>query len=605
MFFHILLALLVTSATVTAAEGPLRISMKSTPPRAGAPLAVEATMNWRGPGLLEGTLEFDLEKSAGFIHRTQAIVLTPGQRTLPLLLPPPPATAALLDAVVRFRATGGVHELGEHSLGLWPLRHAFRIAVCDPSRRARGRDDVLLRSIDPTNYIGDGNPDLNFGTTITRVESEFAPSQPLGWCAFDMVVVTADGLGALRERQLDALAGWVEAGGSVLVFPERVDEKSLAFLNRLASARGSPFVPVDGVLRKSNDVPVEHYSDFGRSVIWPGAPPGDAELDTARWRACVGFLWKVKALPAGTLVERGQFPPQGREQWYSGASDFFGYIPYRKQLLPPEANPFPFAVVAAVFALFLTLIGPVDFYALRWLRRPRATWLTFPLVCVGCTLLLVALANRQFGVSDHVGSLRILDVGHRGQVVRETRMEVLFPARAREQETRIVSGLATVFSEDIQGDRPTLRTEGSLTGAYVIRERVKQWQPRALVTRSFEPQPDDSGLAWATFAPDAASNTEEALRTTIAWFDPSGRFDVRTRGRGRFKSYPDGIDSLNLFGECPRRHMGFLSQLSPTPGNPLGDLAVMEPEDQRTLLVVAVRKDGPMQFTAYRRIFRW
>ena len=69
--------LLVTCTAMSAADSALRISIQALPPRAGAPLLVEAIMNWRGPGILEGTLEFNLEKTAGFIHRTQAAVIEP------------------------------------------------------------------------------------------------------------------------------------------------------------------------------------------------------------------------------------------------------------------------------------------------------------------------------------------------------------------------------------------------------------------------------------------------------------------------------------------------------------------------------------------------
>ena len=88
---------------------------------------------------------------------------------------------------------------------------------------------------------------------------------------------------ALRERQLDALARWAEAGGSVLIFPGRVDDTRIAFLNRLAAASGAPFSLADGIVKSSKEDEFAFHTGLGRSVIWLGELPSEAELKTRRW----------------------------------------------------------------------------------------------------------------------------------------------------------------------------------------------------------------------------------------------------------------------------------------------------------------------------------
>ena len=44
---------------------------------------------------------------------------------------------------------------------------------------------------------------------------ERLPTEPLGYCGFDLLLLFDEGFSSLRERQLLAILDWVDAGGSV------------------------------------------------------------------------------------------------------------------------------------------------------------------------------------------------------------------------------------------------------------------------------------------------------------------------------------------------------------------------------------------------------
>lgn len=79
-----------------------------------------------------------------------------------------------------------------------------------------------------------------------------------------------------------------------------------------------------------------------------------------------------------------------------------------------------FSMVAAVIIVYVLLLGPADFFALRVLRRPEATWLTFP-------ALVLVFAGIAWGIfkntkSDQIkiNQVEVVDVDVESQVIRGT-----------------------------------------------------------------------------------------------------------------------------------------------------------------------------------------
>lgn len=71
----------------------------------------------------------------------------------------------------------------------------------------------------------------------------------------------------------------------------------------------------------------------------------------------------------------------------------------------------PFGVVAFLVGGYLLLIGPGDFFLVRrLLNRPTLTWLTFPLIVIGMSVLAYSLGTRSKGDQLRVSQVEIVDV---------------------------------------------------------------------------------------------------------------------------------------------------------------------------------------------------
>src|ERR1035441_10886221 len=79
-------------------------------------------------------------------------------------------------------------------------------------------------------------------TSVVRLDPENLPAQPLAYTSFDVVVLTAEAFKQASERQLQALARWVNGGGSVCVLISGgLQPHHVWFLNQLAES--SPHRP--------------------------------------------------------------------------------------------------------------------------------------------------------------------------------------------------------------------------------------------------------------------------------------------------------------------------------------------------------------------------
>ena len=93
----------------------------------------------------------------------------------------------------------------------------------------------------------------------------------------------------------------------------------------------------------------------------------------------------------------------------------------------------PFGWVAALVAAYVALIGPGDYYLLhRVLKKPPATWATFPLMVVAASGFAWWLAQRMKGGDLRVNQIEIIDVDAATGLTRGTAYTHFFsPAVAR------------------------------------------------------------------------------------------------------------------------------------------------------------------------------
>jgi hypothetical protein len=87
-----------------------------------------------------------------------------------------------------------------------------------------------------------------------------------------------------------------------------------------------------------------------------------------------------------------------------------------------------FGLVALLTLGYTALIGPVDYFFLRAIKRPSLTWLTFPVVVIVACWGAYALANRMKGTQNRVNQVEIVDVDVQTGQTRGTVWAHLFNA---------------------------------------------------------------------------------------------------------------------------------------------------------------------------------
>ncbi|HMP04847.1 MAG TPA: hypothetical protein PJ982_00725 [Lacipirellulaceae bacterium] len=113
----------------------------------------------------------------------------------------------------------------------------------------------------------------------------------------------------------------------------------------------------------------------------------------------------------------------------AGADDLVNHLRAALDAQLTGVSVTPFALVAALVLAYVALIGPGDYYLLRWLRRPELTWLTFGLTVAAVTGGAYALASHSKGDQLRVNQVEVVDVDLASREARGTVWTHLFNPR--------------------------------------------------------------------------------------------------------------------------------------------------------------------------------
>ncbi len=502
------------------AAGPLTAEIKplALRPRTGAPETLEVTLHWTGIGLLEGALELTYPSGDESTpqYRSHDLALTGGAQNFRLLVPATSQDGGFTREVrARFVTKTDAIDLGRFDWGTGRgNERSFSICVSKPRLRSATQEFALWQSLRIERFqpAATGYNHASASTLPVHVETEEMPATALGYTPYDIVLLESEGFTLLREKQLAALSKWVLAGGSVcLATSGPLDEAHRRFLNELLAADLRKLV---AVFDSEGRVAVEEQGGvilarpgFGRLVIAAPGPRSNAEAETADWTRAVTHLWKFRRAQAEAILNDGrwQWPTDRQDPWrrYNELQQQLASI-----LAPKQVRILPYPIVLLVLAAFVVVIGPLDWIVLGRLRMRRLTWVTFPLAAVACTALTVFLAENYMGRSNHRSALTITDLGHDGRVLRETRFEMLFPARNQEVTTAVRNALCVpmpVSQNYYYGNRPgsagPARYEGLFPASYKVRQSLRQWTPQMNRLTSFDVGEDKSGMPWANLDP--------------------------------------------------------------------------------------------------------
>ncbi|MAE63099.1 MAG: hypothetical protein CMJ18_02400 [Phycisphaeraceae bacterium] len=316
-----------------AGDGPLLSAqvVSSMRGRAAAPVGADIVMVWRGRQMLRGRLRLARGSGSGaMITRTSMLLLAPGEHQLRVTLPPVhprDVDAASLRASFEHEdgRTEPLFDLGMAGASLGG--RDFVMAICEGwNRPIEVRRDLVGR-LRFEDFVRVSDPRL-FATMRWSFDPEAMPADPLSLFAFDLVVVAGEGLRALDDDRLDALARWVRAGGSLCLAPamgqlEALEPRHVAFLNDLAGA--DRFVlNRHGRVRSRDGVGIEGaWAGLGRVmfVTWR-QPPLRGEPD---WMRELSLLWDVRQV--------------WRQKWWSVAKEIRERVVFQAQSPPRRRRP--------------------------------------------------------------------------------------------------------------------------------------------------------------------------------------------------------------------------------------------------------------------------
>ena len=651
-----LLVALVLAACAHAAEISATLDTSDLRLRRGGPIPLEVRFQNPTPRLLEGRLEVTLligDRKAG-VHRGAEIILQPGARTMPLLLPPPPDARPGdgIAAQLRWLGTDGTRDLGSQQIGIYGIsgnevvlgvvRTGRRLTELDHALDASLRVESLRPKLDAASWIA-------FTTHIAPIANAAMPAHPSGWYAYDAVFLDGAAFASANEKQLAALARWLGTGGSAGICTDaRLDDRHIAFLDKLAAeARPAIHFHLDEngcATSDSNTVgtaPLLLRPGLGRAFVARDSRATEKDLDANTWHATVAWLWKFSDSEQSEVTRTGRWSKDflrqnrgtrlpddfGDDVLWSAAAGF-------NTLTPGAPRQMPLALVALVLGALLFTVGPADWFALGWLRRRRWTWAVFPVVCAAFTWWTVHLAGRYLGHEDRKGRVRILDLADDGRVLREMRYELLMPARDREWSFDLHDAVAASQSRDespsfYSGGRlyranshyPLVRDAAALAsnsdwpspGHFTLHRALRQWTPAMVRITSFAEQSDSPKPDW-----EAALRHFKANRNAENWIaaaEDTKAFSFAIPNGDSFTEHSYRIPNGNL-GDSKLGDSRFVHWLDNQDSESLGGLAVATspmlcgsadlrlPKEQnpnRRTLLAWRRADG--ELLIYRRSF--
>lgn len=261
---------------------------------------------------------------------------------------------------------------------------------------------------------------------------EDLPDSSLGYDGIDMIMMSGSGsqlLGRLSELQQQAIIDWITDGGRLLLTlgestPELLDAApwllSLLPIQEPEVARmepstietftssQTPLPPFAGVIlpndqgqvliqgrttrRQAAAIAAEYIVGFGRITVIAA----DLENEPfASWPERLDLITQL----TGSILTFNQ-EPAGRRNRTTAYNDLAGQV--RSSLDQFEVKrKYAFSVVALILMALIAVIGPLDYLFLnRLLDRPLLGWITFPIVAIGLSALLVFESRRAGAGQD-------------------------------------------------------------------------------------------------------------------------------------------------------------------------------------------------------------
>ncbi len=304
-------------------------------------------------------------------------------------------------------------------------------------------------------------------------ETSALPNHLLGYAGIDVIMIIASDaemLAQLNDQQREAIISWTRLGGSLVVTAATDSDQWEG---------GHPFhsvlpCTVDGIAMQRQTTGIEQFakattpvgslsSQIPIAVISgvDGRVEVSEGLGTRRPAVVRGAVGLGQSVFVGVDLSAGPFAKwQDRPRFVSrllglalrgeqadeqladldpgvalslGFDDLVGQLRIALDRFP-GVRLVPFSMTASLIALYILLVGPLDYWVLRRWRRTSWTWLTFLSSVVGFTLLAVVLSQLWKGDAMRVNQATIVDIDVPSSTVRGTSWAHVFSPRSEEFE---------------------------------------------------------------------------------------------------------------------------------------------------------------------------
>jgi len=162
----------------------------------------------------------------------------------------------------------------------------------------------------------------------------------------------------------------------------------------------------------------------------------------------------------------------------------------------PDFKPINFFFVGTFLFVYVLLIGPVDYFVLKRLKKLHWTWVTFPSIAVASSLIAFLMLSSGRVAGFHANSVSIVDASAESDQIGGTTLLTMLSPRQREYNVRLENAIGSIAPREFQvlglGASPLGSTPCYVAspGGVIERMLVRVWDAQTLTAQ------------WAAIAPE-------------------------------------------------------------------------------------------------------
>lgn len=300
----------------------------------------------------------------------------------------------------------------------------------------------VLREILPKN-------DLLIHPMVARLQSAMLPDNPLVFNGMSCLYLNSEKALELKDPQVTALLDWLHAGGNLIVAVEQVGDVNgtpwlqkllpidLAGMSKVSSHAGLQQWVKDGKFAGGKSMSSNPFGNLSGDLAFEGA-----ELQVAEGRlrqAQVLAREGDKPLMIQSPVGRGQLtvllfsPEREPVKSWKNLSSFWSKLAevppdlylnenasmhggfsvdgvFGAMIDSKQVRKLPVQWLLLLLLVYLVVIGPLDQYWLKKIKRPMLTWITFPCYVVLFSLLIYFIGYKLRAGESEWNELHVVDV---------------------------------------------------------------------------------------------------------------------------------------------------------------------------------------------------